>query len=54
MTESRSEILRARVRVLQRKQKRIPHFELASVGMLRDESRKASNNGAFVNTSGPQ
>ena len=39
MTERRSEILRARIRVLQRKQKGVPHFELASVGMLRDEAR---------------
>ena len=31
--------LRARVRVLRRKKKRIPHSEFASVGMLRDESR---------------
>jgi hypothetical protein len=38
VTERRSEILRARIRILQRRQKGVPHFELASVGMLRDEA----------------
>jgi hypothetical protein len=40
VTERRAEILRARVRVLQRKQKRIPHSERARVGVFRNESRQ--------------